>query len=203
MQFGRFLRVMTFAGFGASAILGASLAAAAQDHAAELAAIKAAAEKFRDINVAMAEGYISPDNHCVDAAAEGLPAALGGMGVHYIRPDLLKITGTSPRVNGDSTHTDFMNPAILIYEPQADGSMELIALENLVFEKAWRAAGNDGPLVFQGRSWDHMSDDPNTPGDEAHGFEPHWDQHVWLFRDNPSGALEPFNTVVTCEHHKH
>jgi hypothetical protein len=178
-------------------------AIAAEDHAAELAAIKAAVEKYRDIEVAKADGYITPDNHCVDAAAEGLPAELGGMGIHYIRPDLLKITATEPRVNGDSTHTDFMQPSILIYEPQADGSLELVAIENLVFEKSWRAAGNDGPPVFLDRQWDYMADDPNTPGDEAHGFEPHWDQHVWLFRDNPAGVLEPFNTAVTCEHQTH
>jgi hypothetical protein len=199
------MRYRRWVGFGgllsAAALALSSQVLASDDHVAELAAIKAAAEKFRDINVAVAEGYISPDNeHCVAAAAEGLPAELGGMGIHYIRPDLLKITGTSPRVNGDSTHTDFMDPAILIYEPQADGSMELVAIENLVFEKAWRAAGNDGPPVFQGREWDHMADDPNMPGDEAHGFEPHWDQHVWVFRDNPSGVLEPFNAAVTCEH---
>ncbi|MGP1674052.1 MAG: hypothetical protein ACTS8Z_02415, partial [Candidatus Limnocylindrales bacterium] len=36
---------------------------------------------------------------------------------------------------------DFGNPAILIYEPQADGGMELVAVENLVFVAAWEAAG--------------------------------------------------------------
>jgi hypothetical protein len=202
MRFVLVLRLAVFAGISASLIGSGAPAFAAEDHAAELAAIKAAAEKYRDIEVAKAEGYITPDNHCVDAAAEELPAELGAMGIHYIRPDLLKITGTSPRVNGDSTHTDFMQPAILIYEPQANGSMELVAVENLVFKKAWEAAGNGGPPVFQGRQWDHMADDPSTPGDEAHGFEPHWDQHVWVFRDNPKGVLEPFNTAVTCEHHK-
>jgi hypothetical protein len=204
MHFVRFARCVGFAAIAAAAMAQSSFATAAEDHEAALAAIKAAAEKYRDIDVARAEGYISPDNeHCVAAAAEGLPAELGGMGIHYVRPDLLKITATSPRVNGDSTHTDFMNPAILIYEPQTDGSVELVALENLVFEKAWRAAGNDGPPVFQGREWGYMADDPDTPGDEAHGFEPHWDQHVWVFRENPSGTLEPFNPNVTCDHNRH
>ena len=46
-----------------------------------------------------------------------------------------------------------------------------------------------------------MADDPGTPGDEAHGFAPHYDQHVWLFRENPMGELMPFNPNVTCEHH--
>jgi hypothetical protein len=31
---------------------------------------------------------------------------------------------------------------------------------------------------------------------------PHYDQHVWLFRENPMGVLMPFNPMVTCDHHK-
>jgi len=158
--------------------------------------------KYKDINVALADGYISPDNHCVSAEGEGLPAELGAMGIHYIHPALLQITGTEPRVNGNSTHTDWTRPAVLIYEPQADNSLELVAVENLVFEEAWKASGNTEELVLNERKWDHMADDPATPGDEAHGFMPHFDQHVWLFRENPAGTLMPFNPNVTCEHSK-
>ena len=127
---------------------------------------------------------------------------LGGMGIHYMNPAALKITAGEPRVDGLSTYTDFMSPAILLYEPQADGSLELVGIENLVFEAAWRGMGHGGPPEINGRQWDHMSDDPSTAGDEAHGFMPHFDQHVWLFRENPAGALEPFNPNVTCEHHR-
>ena len=166
----------------------------------DLDTIRASVEKYKDFNVAIAAGYITPDNHCVSAAAEGLPAELGAMGMHYIHPAILKITGTEPRVNGESTHTDWSQPAVLLYEPQADGSMELVAVENLVFEAAWEAAGMGEVPTLNGRAWDHMADDPNTAGDEAHGFMPHYDQHVWLFRENPMGDLMPFNPNVTCEH---
>ena len=166
----------------------------------DLEAMRASVEKYKDINVALAEGYITPDNHCVSAASEGLPAELGAMGIHYIHPAMLKITGTEPRVNGESTYTDWSQPSILIYEPQADGSLELVAVENLVFEAAWQAAGMGEAPMLNGRKWDHMADDPNTSGDEAHGFMPHYDQHVWLFRENPMGVLMPFNPNATCEH---
>ena len=165
--------------------------------------MRAAVEKYKDVNVALAEGYITPDNHCVSAASEGLPPELGAMGLHYIHPALLEITGTDPRVDGNSTYVDWNQPAILIYEPQADGSLELVGVENLVFEAAWMAAGNDAAPDLNGRSWDHMADDPATEGDEAHGFTPHYDQHVWLFRENPMGDLMPFNPAVTCEHAMH
>ena len=70
-------------------------------------------------------------------------------------------------------------------------------------EAAWLAAGNTAAPVLNGRSWDHMADDPETPGDEAHGFTTHMDQHVWLWHDDPAGILMPFNANVICEHHRH
>ena len=176
---------------------------ASADEASEIAAVRAAAEKYQDVNVALADGYIpDPAGHCVTAEAEGLPAEWGGMGIHYINPALLQITSTDPKVDGKSTNTDFLKPAILLYEPQADGSLVLVGVENLVFQAAWQTAGNTAAPVFAGRTWDTMADDPGTPGDEAHGFAPHYDQHVWAFRDGPSGGeLMPFNPNVTCEHH--
>jgi hypothetical protein len=174
---------------------------ATADEASELAAIRAATERYKDVNTALAEGFIpAPPVECIAAAAIGLPPELGGMRVHYINPAILKITATEPRVGGASTHTDFLNPAILLYEPQADGSLVLVGVENLVFQQVWKEAGNDAPPSFSGRAWDAMADDAATPGDEAHAFEPHFDLHVWAFRDNPNGALVPFNPNVTCEH---
>lgn len=169
----------------------------------DLDQLRIAFEKYQDVNVALAEGYITPDNHCVSAEGEGLPAELGAMGIHYIHPGLLQITATDPRVDGTGTHTDWNSPAILIYEPQADGSLVLVGMENLVFEAAWKAAGNTEAPVLNGRTWDHMADDAATPGDEAHGFSPHWDQHVWLWRENPAGMLMPFNAAITCVHAAH
>lgn len=169
----------------------------------DLDAMRAAVAKYKDVKVALADGYILPENHCVSAANSGFPAELGAMGLHYIHPGLLKITGTTPKVDGKSTYTDWTQPSVLIYEPQADGSLELVAVENLVFEAAWNASGKTEQLVLNGRHWDHMADDPATPGDEAHGFMPHYDQHVWLFRHNPAGDLMPFNPAVTCDHAEH
>lgn len=168
-----------------------------------LADVRRATERFRDVKVALAEGYIrDPGNICETSDMMGLPKSLGGMGVHYVRPDLLGISGPpNPRVDGTGTHTDFLKPGVLIYEPQADGSVELVAVENLVFAKAWKEAGNDEPPSFHGVLYDSMADDPSTPLDEAHMFEPHFDRHVWLYRENPNGIFAQFNPRVTCEHH--
>ena len=167
--------------------------------AAEVAAIRAATEKYEDIAVALAEGYL-PHPVCMVAGMEGKPRQLGAMGVHYFRPDLLGITTEQPRVNGTGTHTDFTTPAILMYEPQADGSMVLAGIENLIWAQAWKDAGNEGPPEYHGSQYYLTIDNPATELDEAHGFEPHYELHWWLYRDNPSGQFSPYNPAVSCEH---
>ena len=77
--------------------------------------------------------------------------------------------------------------------------MQLVAVENLVFEKAWREAGHTAPPSFMGVPYDEMVDDPATAVDEAHGFAPHYDRHVWVYRDNPFGLFAQFNPNVSCD----
>lgn len=193
--------------FGQSLTLqahGPSLFSAPAPGEPTLAEVRAATERFRDVKVALAEGYIrDPADMCETADMMGKPASLGGMGIHFFRPDMLGINAPpNPRVNGNGTYTDFRKPAILIYEPQRDDSLELVAVENLVFAKAWKEAGHKSPPTFHGVAYDHMVDNPATQLDEAHNFEPHYDRHVWVHRPNPNGVFAPFNPAVTCKHHQ-
>lgn len=190
----------------AVALFAAGGAAQAQDpadYAALTAAMQEEFAKYQDVNVALADGYIpDPTGMCVTAEHEGLPADWGAMGVHYLHPGMLQLLD-EPRVNGMGIDTDPMRPAILLYEPQEDGTMALTGVELLIFQEPWLAAGNDGPPeLFPGVPWDTMVDDPATPQDEAHGFAGHYDIHFWVFRDNPLGQTAPFNPNVTCEFHQ-
>jgi hypothetical protein len=197
--------ILAFAAASASALV---LAIPASQGSAPpeptLEQIRAATERFRDVKVALAEGYVrDPMNICDTADMMGRPAKLGAMGIHFFRPDLLGISAPpNPRVDGNGTHTDFLKPGILIYEPTGDGSLELVAVENLVFQKSWHAAGNAKPPSFHGVEYDNMKDDPATVVDEAHMFEPHYDRHVWLYRRNPNGMFAQFNPNVSCKAHK-
>jgi len=165
--------------------------------------VRVLTSRFKDVEVALAEGYQrDPMDLCDTAEMMGRPAELGVMGIHFGRMDLLGVTAPpNPRVSGSGTHTDFREPSILIYEPQPDGSLELVAVENLVFIDAWEAAGNTAPPTFRGVSYDLMADDPATEIDEAHMFEPHYDLHVWLHRENPRGMFAQFNPNATCRYH--
>jgi hypothetical protein len=196
--------VISAGAVAATTITGVAVSPAPDPGEPTLAEVRQLTERYRDVNVALKEGYIrDPFDLCDTAAMMGMPPALGAMGVHYFRPDLLGVTEPpSPRVNGVGTHTDFRKPSILIYEPQANGSMELVAVENLVFTAAWKGAGHSQPPTFQGVTYDTMADDPNTSIDEAHMFAPHYDRHVWIYRENPNGVFAPFNPKVSCANHR-
>jgi len=162
-------------------------------------AIRAATAKYQDIKVALAEGYIpDPSGACVSAAAEGLPPELGAMGIHYLNPGLLGLAPPGGRVSGNGLVTDFTTPSVLLYEPQVDGSLKLLGVENLIFQAAWKEAGYMAPPSYGDQVWDTMADMSGTGGDEAHGFEPHYDLHVWTERENPAGPFVAFNPAASC-----
>jgi len=197
------MRMMTGVAAVAAAFLSASAAPADTRDEPGLEEVRALTAKYQDVKVALAEGFVrDPGNMCDTADMMGRPKELGAMGIHFFRPDLLGISGPpNPRVNGDGVHTDFRQPSILIYEPQADGSLKMVAVENLVFQKSWHEAGNKRPPSFHGVEYDRMQDDPATKIDEAHMFEPHYDRHVWLYRENPNGVFAQFNPRVSCAAH--
>lgn len=184
----------------ASSAVAAPAPSAALDH--DLTAIRAMTARYHDVKVAEAEGYMrEPSDMCVTAAMVGAPAELGAMGVHWVHPMRLGINATAPRVDGTDAVFDFREPEVLVYEPQADGSMKLVATEYIIFKKAWDDAGNVAPPSFHGNQFVVMADDPATPQDEAHGFTPHYELHLWTERENPNGIAQEFNPHVTCEHH--
>ncbi len=185
-------------GLALSAGLVSSAGASVLDDA--VAKVKADTVRYQDVNQALADGYFAdPVGGCISAAGIGLPAELGAMGIHYLNPALLGLSPPGDRVDGNGTNVDFSTPSILLYEPQADGSLALVAVENLVFQAGWAAAGNTSPPKFAEVAWDTMADDPATAGDEAHGFAPHYDRHVWTERANPNGATVGFNPAVSCD----
>lgn len=163
----------------------------------DLATMRALTEKYADVEVALADGFIpDPTGMCVTGAMVGDPE-LGDMGVHYFRPDRLGIASPEPPIEGTDAEIVWEEPEILVYLPGSDGSMELVAVEYLVFEEPWKAAGNEGPPTFHDQPFFRMEDDPETEIDEAHGFTPHYELHVWTGWENPAGMFAEFNPSIT------
>ena len=63
-----------------------------------LAAMRTSIERFKDVDVALADGYLrDPADHCHTAEMAGMPAEWGVMGIHFFRPDMLGVTATEPQ----------------------------------------------------------------------------------------------------------
>lgn len=158
--------------------LGAPTVASAAKKDDSLAAAKAATAQFHRLDVALSHGYgILHDAAgiaCIDK-----PGA-GGMGVHYVNGDLVgdgKVNATTPEA--------------LVYAPEPDGRMRLVALEYVVFQDAWDATHSAPPSLF-GQEFT-LVPEPNR-----YGLPPFYELHAWVWKHNPSGVFADFNPRVSC-----
>ena len=148
-------------------------------------------EPFKNVAYAESQGYRRASE------CETHPT-LGAMGYHYVSPRLLGLTApVNGRVNGTGTYTEANPPPILLYAPDGEGGLKLVGIELLVFAAAWNTENKQVPM-YRGREYNYMADDPNTPQDEAHGFMPHYDLHIWVFEHNPSGLYAQWNPALSC-----
>lgn len=74
-------------------------------------------------------------------------------------------------------------PEAVLYDPDANGNLKLVAVEYIVVD-----VGQPAP-TFGGQAF---------LGGGAPLPVPHWTLHVWIHRDNPSGMFAPFNPTVSC-----
>ena len=130
--------------------------------------------RFRDVTIAEAEEY-GAFLGCVSGPQEG------AMGVHFVNGGLV----------GDGV-LDATLPEILVYEPQKNGQMRLVAVEYIVIAEAWDAA-NATPPALSGQVF-HYSGSPNR-----YGLPPFYALHVWAWKDNPHGMFVDWNPKVSCE----
>ena len=128
-------------------------------------AVRAANDRFKDVAVAVKEGY-SPIP--CDSAPGG-----GGMGIHYVNGAYLK-----------DGKLDIAHPEAVMYEPQADGSLELIAAEYITFK---------GPASIDG----HLMNFNGAPN--SYGLDPFYEIHVWAWKTNPRGTFADDNPAVSCD----
>jgi hypothetical protein len=152
----------------------------------QLTEARAATAKYHDINVALADGYVSTVQ-CVSVPG------LGAMGVHYVNPARMMDTSVDPA-----------SPEVLLYVTQEDGSQRLVALEYfapvLSNGAPWfgpptvapPTVDNAAPVIF-GRAMEGPA-----PG-RGPGQPWHYELHVWAWRNNPSGLFFPFNPKLTCQ----
>jgi hypothetical protein len=145
--------------------VGTSVAAVVADNNPLTLQVRTANDRFRDVAVAVAEGYAPIP--CA-SGADG-----GAMGVHYVKAALIGET------------VDIKQPQAVMYEPKADGKMELVAVEYITTK---------GPASLGGQLF-NFTGSPNRYGSPAF-----YELHVWAWKANSRGAFADMNPSVSCEH---
>ncbi len=155
----------------AVAVMGLGMALSASARQDNIASVRAVTARFDSIVQAKKAGYV-PFYICAEQPG------VGTMGQHYVNFDLV----------GDPA-VDPLRPEALVYEPQANGTLKLVALE-------WVRPGpatNPDPTVL-GQPMLHVGSG-NRYGIEPDGF---YERHYWLYKSNPMGAFADWNPTVSC-----
>ena len=83
-------------------------------------------------------------------------------------------------------------PEALVYEPQPNGRLRLVAAEYVVLQSAWEAAGNSGVPTLFGRSFELI------PSPNRYGLPAFYELHAWIWKHNPRGMFDDWNPLVSC-----
>lgn len=143
-----------------------------------LSTARAATARYHNVNAALAAGYgESPD--ALGIACIDQPGA-GGMGIHYVKPELVK-----------DAAVDAASPEALVYEPRRNGRLRLVAAEYIVDQAAWDAGHSSRPSLF-GQQFGLI------PAPNRYGLPPFYELHAWLWKHNPSGMFSDWNPHVSC-----
>ena len=148
---------------------------------AAINAVRKALDKYKDPITAVRDGYYSTVG-CVDFPAGGtehgsMEYKPGAMGVHFIN-----MSYVSPKL--DST-----KPQVLLYEPVGD-KLVLVGAEWFVPV----AISKTAPTLFGQTMMGPMEGHQPIMTEDLH----HWDLHVWLWKDNPTGVFNATNPSVKC-----
>ena len=134
-----------------------------------LAELRDATVQYHRPDVAQAAGYdLVPG---LDHCFESY--GVGGMGYHYINVSLLDTT------------VDFLQPEVMVYAPGPNGILQLGAVEYVVPAAAWDDEHTELPQVL-GRSF-HLNPSLGV-----------YVLHIWVWKNNPSGMFEDWNSKVSC-----
>jgi hypothetical protein len=157
-----------------AALTGATIALAAGGSTGQASKATTA---YHDVQKAIAAGYSFrlPDSSGATCIAQKPD---GAMGVHLVNKKLL------------DAKIDVAHPEAMVYAPRKDGTLELAAIEYVVFQSAWK--GSKPPTLF-GREF------ALTPEPNRYGLPAFYALHAWLFKKNPSGLLNAWNPKVTCK----
>jgi hypothetical protein len=134
-----------------------------------VARVRLATTALHDIAAARDAGYT------VQYPAGCAQSPSGVQGFHYLNPGLVNAT------------VELLRPELVMYEPQRDGSLQLIGVDYVVPFDAWTATE---PPTLLGMPF--MRNEPLGV----------WALHIWAWRPNPSGMFAMWNPKASCAYAK-
>lgn len=139
----------------------------------KIAAAREATAQYHDLSVAEADGF-ARFYQCTDETGAG------AMGQHYVN---------GARV-GDPA-LDELAPEVLVYAPLPGGGYRLVGLEYVVLAADWDALHASPPVLF-GRTLKRV------PAGNRYGLPDFYELHAWVWRPNPRGMFDDWNSKVSC-----
>ena len=110
-----------------------------------------------------------------------MPGMAGGaMGIHFVNGAYVGTTEVDPA-----------KPEALVYEPEGNGKLRLVALEYVTFQAAWDATHSSPPSLF-GQTFNF------TPAPNRYGLPAFYSLHAWIWKNNPEGMFAMWNPDVSC-----
>ena len=140
--------------------------------------VREATAAYHSLDAAMDDGYTVEVADAAGLTCIEDPA--GGMGVHYLNPELL------------NAEIDELRPELMVYAPEPDGDLRLGAVEYLVLADAWHEAQGKQPPQLFGKKFNLV------PVGNRYGLPPFYALHLWLWESNPVGLLQDWNPDVDC-----
>lgn len=130
-----------------------------------IAAVRRSTQRFHDLDSAIAAGY------SLQYPAGCAQSELGSQGYHYL--DTLRADAV----------VELLRPELVMYEPQPDGSKQLIGVDYVVPFSKWTSSQ---PPMLLGVPFKR---------NEPLGV---WALHIWAWRPNPRGMFAMWNPNASC-----
>jgi hypothetical protein len=134
----------------------------------DLATLRRVTAPFHQFATASAAGWSTKITACMTD-----PGGAGGMGFHY---------GNTALIDGTASVDA---PELLLYEPQKNGRLRLVAVEYII---PYSAHPRDAaPPVLFGQQF------------KQNDTFQLWGLHAWVWKHNPSGMFADWNPDVNCD----
>jgi hypothetical protein len=142
---------------------------------AELQEVRAAVARYHSFAQAEQDGYT------IRAGEPCVRSPLGTMGVHANNAALMADDALDP-----------LRPEILLYVANESGSLKLVGVEYWKADADQNLATSDDRPSFFGQQFQGPMPGHNPT------MPIHYDLHVWVAEDNPSGVFAQFNPALAC-----